>query len=303
MKRIIAFIIILCMVFSMTACFNDTEVPSSSTESSSNKPNEKPSEESSKEPSEEPSEETSEESSEEESSNEVVKPVVTEYGDFSSAIDKTASSTDRLKQMSLSRLAYNKGNSSYTASQLNSTVSNAQTIVSGGALLGYSNSSKLLKHYLNNSGENYIIDMDEFLSDSKALATRDSSINSALRACEKLAREGEAINVYQKSEVVHHDLTGDWHYAVGSYFSHVEVKNLRVDGSVYSATIVYKVTDFYNWDVTDDNNVFKFVDLSPKDLYQLHCQGMAQEFLSQGEASYTISWVKGSSINTIPQFN
>ena len=203
--------------------------------------------------------------------------------------------------MSMSRKAYNAG-TSYSQSQLNSTLSNAKLVKNGGELLGYTNASGFIDHFLSNTGENYTINMSAFLKDENANLNRRSSLSSALRACEVLACKGQSINVFQKSEVVHHNLTGDWKFAVGSYFSSIEVQNLTFDGEKYSATFIYRITDYYNWDSDDSNSVFSGFagtitgNISPKDLHQLHRAGMAKEFLSVGEASYTVEWTKGAAV-------
>ncbi len=205
---------------------------------------------------------------------------------------------------------YDKGAlSSYDESKLSSIKSSANFIAVGGSLVSYKNASAFMKHFLDNTGEDYEIDMSSFLKDENALATRNAELNKALRACEVLAIEGESISVYQDEELVHHNLTGDWKYAIGSYFTAIEIDNLSVDGNIYTATFTYKVTDFYNWDESDANSVFSGTlatltkNVSPKDLHQLHRAGMAKEFLSYGEIRYTVSWAKGSTVSSIIAFN
>ena len=341
MKKAVTFLLLLFLTFSIAACDTNTESSSSNEESiqesqsklesestsqseiiseseSATSPedtNESESEsttqtelESESESNSEIQSESQDESeSESEAESEVIVQV-TESGQFSSAITKTKQSADRLKQMSAAAATYNKG-AACSESEVSAALSSAKKIQTSGALIGYSNASAFIKHFLGNSGEDYTIDLDNFLSDSNALATRNEELTKALRACEELAVEGEQINVYQKEELVHHNLTGDWKFAVGSYFTSIEIKNLSVNGSIYSATITYKVTDFYNWDYNNDTPVFSGLaaaivgDVSPKDLHELHRAGKAQEFLSYGEASYTVSWVKGSSVASIPIFN
>ncbi len=334
MKKTIALILLLCMIFSFASCESNTSSSSetesqsfvSSRESESQSWTESESESAPESESEDESsslevstEASSEELSEESSSGESMsesestseiedeseKPI-TEAGAFSSAITSTKESADRLRQMSSATATYNRG-ATCSDSEIKSIISGANTIKTGGSLLGsYKNASKLMGHFLGNTGEDYIIDMDIFLKDENALKTRNEELTKALRSCEVLAREGESINVYQIEELVHHNLTGDWHYALGSYFTSINVQNLTVNGNIYTATINYKVTDFYNWDFSDDNPVFSgFLgtltnNISPKDLHELHRAGKAQEFLSHGEVSYTVSWVKGSSVSSIP---
>jgi hypothetical protein len=330
MKKAIAFILFLFMIFSVISCGTDISSSSSSeseeqessstvkeseseaqsesqTESESESQIESESEDasSSDESSSEVFEESSATESESESESESEK-VITEAGAFSSAITETKESADRLKQMTNAKITYNKG-ATCSDDKIASIMQGANIIKTGGSLLGsYRNASALMAHFLGNTGEDFVIDMDTFLKDENALKTRNEELTKALRSCEVLAREGESISVYQIEELVHHNLSGDWYYAVGSYFTNINVQNLTVNGNIYTATINYNVTDFYNWDYSDSNPVFSGLlgtftnNISPKDLHELHRAGEAQEFLSHGEVSYTISWVKGSSVSSIP---
>lgn len=322
MKRIIAFILILCLCSVFASCdFGSDPKESASQESSSvessceqsssgnqDSPDIEQHPSSSKEEESTSSEQGS--SSEEISSSKgnddsaVITPVVTEYGAFSSSATKTNQATDRLRQMSQSRKAYNAG-AAYTEEQLNKALSNAKLIKSAGGMLGYRNASALIDHFIGNTGEIYNINMTSFLADANAKTNQISSLNEALRACEALCIEGESISIFEKEERVHHNLSGDWHYAIGSYFSSVEIQNLSFDGKEYSATFVYKVTDYYNWEPSDTSSVFSGTagaltgNISPKDLHQLHRAGMAREFLSEGKVSYSVTWTKGANATTV----
>ena len=314
MKKAVAFLLILLMALSCFSCdFSNDEssAESSSTQKSTESTSQSESEskkesESQKESESETEIESSEsQSSQTESSTQTSKPALKEYNGFSTTIKATAPAPNRLTQMSVSGNAYDKG-STYTQDKLNSVKSSANLIAMGGTFFKeYQNAGKLISHFLGNSGDVYTIDMNVFLKDANALATRNIELNEALRACEVLAVEGQSITVCQKVEEVHHNLTGDWHYAIGSYFSGVEVKNLTVVGDRYTATIKYSVNDFYNWDESDAEPVFsEFLgtltkNISPKDLHQLHRAGLAQEFVAHGEITYTISWTKGNTVENM----
>ncbi len=247
------------------------------------------------------------ESSEEDSSSEIIDTPpekITEIGNFST-VSGTVESYDRLRQMSLSAAVYNIG-SVYTDTELSSVRSSAGKIVLGGSLT-YRNAAKLMKHYLDGSGENFIIDMISFLSDQTTLQNRNADIEKALRAAEILVYEGESVDIYQMQESIFHNLSGDWKYALGSYFTSIEMNNVTFNGEIYTATLKYKAIDFYNWDEGNSSAVFTGTianivgDISPKDLHQLHKAGMAQEFLSVGEITYELSWRLGDNAETAIQ--
>ncbi len=242
-------------------------------------------------------------------------PSVTEVkiGNITYAIDAvTEKAWDRVRQQNASNGDYNKG-SSLSSSELTGffgVKSKAQLIAAGGSLINMPMASELMSHYLNNTGANYNLDINKFMSeDSGALACRNTAINNALRAAESLARKGKTITIGQLTEG--HPMQGqlatdNYRYALGSYFDDVDVINLTVteiDGvKTYSADIKYIVIDFYNWD-TNDYNKFKKI-VSPHDLHELHKAGIAREFLTYGETTYqNITWTEGQTVDMIAGFN
>lgn len=224
------------------------------------------------------------------------------YGNFSTT-QKTVPSADREKQIKNSELDYATG-SAYSVDKIKSVNSAANKIKNWGSLV-FPNAASMMAHYLDGSGDTYIIDMKSFFSDETALKNRNEDLNNALRAAENLAVSGKKINIYQVEESIYHNLSGDWKYSVGSYFSSIELYDVTVSNGVYTAKIKYIINDFYNWDEYDSGNIFsgaaaKIVgDVSPRDLHQLHLNGTAKEFLSHGEITYRVTWVEGQDISNI----
>lgn len=214
------------------------------------------------------------------------------FGNFST-LHKTIASNDRLKQMKNSKNSYNTG-SSYTVEQLKTTRIQASVIASMNFM--FPNASELMEHYLDGDGENYELDVEDFLENEIARGNMIKDVNSALRAAEALAVKGQKVTIYQTEESLHHNLTGDLKYALGSYFTSVELYDIKestmLGVTYYSAKLKYVVQDFYNWDENDTNDV-SLTGVSPADLYQLHLNGEAREFLTYGEEIYEIKWVKG----------
>ena len=214
------------------------------------------------------------------------------YENFTT-LSGTVASYDRLKQMKLSSEDFNTG-SAYTKEELTKVQMQAKLISS--AVLLYPHAAKMMKHYLDGTGENFELDVEDFLKNAVAKENMLSDVNCAIRAAEQIACPKEETTIYQIEESIHHNLTGDWKYSLGSYFASVELYDVEVKSllgvTYYSAKMRYVVQDFYNWDKNDTGNV-SITSVSPSDLHQLHVNGDAQEFLTYGYAEYEIKWVKG----------
>lgn len=237
-----------------------------------------------------------------------VRSFVSSGVNFSTSLPSSTIAWDRQRQYNNSMADYAQG-SSYTQSELDSAVSGTSAITNFLTALVFPNASSFMKHFLANTGNDYIIDMGTgskgFFKTNATKNHRNTRVDQALRAAEALAIEGRSINVYQTTEQVNHfsDNKEDWYLSVGSYFTCISLEGLTVtvleDGTkTYSCSLVYKVTDFYNWDENNSNNV-SILSISPKDLHNLHKAGMAKEFNSYGVATYNITWTEGQSASTL----
>lgn len=234
-------------------------------------------------------EESDKESEKEDDEEKVEAPK--EFGNFTT-LHETEESRDRNKQINSSKADYNTG-TLLSKSELDSIEQGAETIASGFVAMVYPNGSKFMAHFLENTGENYDLDLDKFFNDSVAKENRNNDVTEAMRAIEALSPYGDSIVIYRKEENIHHNLTGDWKFSVGSYFTSIKVEKVAKIGNIYSATITYSVIDYYNWDSNDTEEV-PLVGVSPAELHQLHKAGMAKEFLTYGEKTYRISWITGA---------
>ena len=230
--------------------------------------------------------------------------------------DKTIA-WDRERQMAISAQEYGTpviDASTYTSSKMSSVLSSAKTIAGNGLIgLGvkavYPNASRFMKHYLENTGTNMTVDMGTgssgfFKSGSGTIGHRTTRVNEALRAAEALAREGQSISIYQQGEIVNHfSDTEDWYLAVGSYFTCIEMHELTVtvnaDGTKsYSAKLKYSIADFYNWNENSWSTI-PIVDVSQRDLHQLHRTKQAKEFETTGSITYSITWTEGQDASSL----
>lgn len=227
---------------------------------------------------------------------------------------ETAPGSQRVFEMTESKAAYNT--IPMTNSEAKPITSKANLIITGGTLYGWTNAAKLMQHFMDGSGEQYNLNMNEFLQDGVTKGYRDSDINNALRAAEALALVGETLDINQKDEYLHRASSGDWYYAVNYYYSDVDILNLTVtideNGvKTYNADIRYIMQDYYNWDKDDHKPsiekkvlFFTITGPSPAELYRLHAAGRAQEFLTYGEITYTnVTWTEGQTVSEIAGLN
>ena len=224
---------------------------------------------------------------------------------------------DRERQMGISAQEYGSpvvDASTYTSSKMSSVLSSAKTIA-GNGIMGwavkavYPNASRFMAHYLENTGTGMTVDMGTgssgfFKSGSGTIGHRTTRVNEAMRAAEALAREGQSISIYQKTEVVNHfGDTEDWYLAVGSYFTCIEMHELTVtvnaDGTKsYSAKLKYSIADFYNWNENSWSEI-PIVNVSQRDLHQLHRTKQAKEFETTGSITYSITWTEGQDASSL----
>ena len=249
-----------------------------------------------------------------------IEVVYKEGGDtiiFSYEVPENTMAADRNKQMNRSEAEYGTpviDANTYTDSKLKDVLSDAKTIAGNGLLglavkLAFPNASEFMAHYLKNTGADKIIDMGTgskgfFKSGAGTIAHRTTRVNQALRAAEALAREGQSVSIYQQMEIVNHfGGTEDWYLAVGSYFTCIEMHNVTVtvnaDGTkTYSAQLTYKVADYYNWNENSWSTI-PIVDVSQRDLHQLHRTKQAKEFESTGSKTYSLTWTEGQDASTL----
>ena len=298
MKRLLSLLLIFIMIFSVAcnvptdsdtntgADSNDTIIDSD-TEANANSDINKDEEtkDSEKETDKEADKEDNEEKEEE------MAEAPKEFGNFTT-LHNTEESRDRNKQMNNSKADYNTG-SKLSKEELDEIEQGADTIASGFVAMIYPNASKFMAHFLENTGENYELDLDKFFNDATTKENRNNDITEAMRAVEALSPNGEAVEICRKEENIHHNLSGDWKLSVGSYFTSIKIDRVGKIGNMYTATITYSVIDYYNWDSNDTEEV-PLIGVSPAELHQLHVAGRAKEFLTYGERTYVISWVIGA---------
>jgi len=79
-----------------------------------------------------------------------------------------------------------------------------------------------------------------------------------------------------------------------SHLFYIE-RGIAKSGNDYTMTMEYYMRDFYDWD-PNDPKMSPIV--SPAQMHDLHCAGMAKEFEVEGQMVVTVSWSQGQTVGT-----
>jgi hypothetical protein len=168
----------------------------------------------------------------------------------------------------------------------------------GGWATGNPNASDYLQRFLDNNGNTHTQNF-KAMCDSWTTANdiKTNELNATLAASEALARQGLNVVFYTTSEI-DHLISGstDWGRAIGSYTTGIKCTVSVTGTNTYSATIVYSLYDYYDWDYT----IYSMGNLpvSPCDMWELHHGGLGKNYEIVGSNTITVSWAKGQRLGT-----
>ena len=194
-----------------------------------------------------------------------------------------------------------------------------------GFSLDFGFGADLMAHYIGKSGEtfDYSNRMEEMLVHPKVSAAQSTCISAAMKAAENLVKDGQSnVSVNQTKPMKLTGLKtedGTIYYALGEYHTIADLSNVQRTGDTFSATVTFRIIDYYNW--ADDIKTPEFTDYLNKlndnyrallgqmvdmptlegfcqaDLAQLHNAGLAQNFLAHGTIRYNVTWTAGQSFD------
>lgn len=185
--------------------------------------------------------------------------------------------------------------------------------------------ANMMKHYIGATGGTYdfTATMPELLESAKIDAAQATSISAAMVAAENLVKSGQSgVSINQKSPMRFTSLKssdGPAYYALGNFSTMVDLSDVQRNGDTLSATVTFRIVDFYDWSPHDKEPLFtsvltdlddtyrtllgEMVDMPTlegfcqADMAQLHNAGYAQSFLSSGTIVYTITWTAGQTFD------
>ncbi len=183
----------------------------------------------------------------------------------------------------------------------------------------------MMKHYIGATGEDFDFSatMPELLESAKISAAQATSISAAMVAAENLVKSGQSgISISQKTHMRFTSLKasdGPAYYALGNFSTMTDLSDVQRNGDTLSATVTFRIVDFYDWSPDDKEPLFtdvlkdlddtyrtllgEMVDMPTlegfcqADMAQLHNAGYAQSFLSSGTIVYTVTWTAGQTFD------
>jgi Putative peptidoglycan binding domain len=169
------------------------------------------------------------------------------------------------------------------------------------SLLVGKDAAKHMAHYLENSGADYVIDLESMVRDvpSAKLALADE-IQQAQAFVEGLAPGRYEITSTEAEEGYNDpNENRNWYYATGGYWSWGKGVATVVDRSgrcEYVLDYEYKVFDRYNWDGGKAVELFH-ITITDEFMGEFHRQGLAREYSCHGSLKRTLTWRQGERIH------
>lgn len=188
---------------------------------------------------------------------------------------------------------------------LNFIYMRALATVAGGMLASMPNAAKFLTHFLNNTGQDYIYDATPVFCDIvESRKNICDNINSVLELCEDTVVEELNFITNPSVKFPGAPLSNkgffgerlaitDWWFSIGNTDVVMSVHCER-QGDTYIADIDYHFVDVYDWEQSS-RAVGGLV--TDGEMYELHRAGMAREYKSVGNYSFTIMWTKGERLD------
>ena len=178
--------------------------------------------------------------------------------------------------------------------------------VAGGKLaMDMPNAASFIKHFLDNSGEDYLYDAETVIKGTQSGKNNYiQNINDVTKLCEstvidelwfisKPSIQLPGTDFSTTGCIGETDIAIDWWFSIGDADASMTIHCTKI-GNTYYATITYHLLDYYDW---QKGSILRGGLVSDGEMYDLHVAGMAKEFKSIGTYTKNISWKKGETIN------
>ncbi|WP_147403943.1 hypothetical protein [Nocardia panacis] len=160
---------------------------------------------------------------------------------------------------------------------------------------GWTHAARHLRHYLDNTGTDLILDPDQMMNDDARL--KMFAEDTVTQWVQKISRSAIAANNYENSIPFQSGWVGwtfdsssqrDWYLAVGSMniaVSGAVAVHHRDNGAQSTVTVDYRIHfhDRYNWDGTKSTEIAG-ITVTDRRMGGLHTAGLAREFDQYGSS-------------------
>jgi peptidoglycan hydrolase-like protein with peptidoglycan-binding domain len=173
----------------------------------------------------------------------------------------------------------------------------AQLPISG-MIIG-DDAAKLMRHYLENSGRPYTIDLEAMVRDVPSAKDRYLDELDQMKSFVELLPPGRHDFKSRQAQVGYNrqSESRNWYFAIGGYSTWgsgtAEVTDTPA-GRTFEVTFTYSFYDRYNWDGGKSVS-FATVTVTDEFMGKFHRQGLAREFNCVGTFQRRFDWAQGQS--------
>ena len=159
-----------------------------------------------------------------------------------------------------------------------------------------------LKHYLDNTGTDYIFsdsDMKEFVHvDGQGSKSYQEEVEKIKEYALNVLKDGESITVIRNEAFTSHinEIAGlhlvvnaNWFLALGEAGGYV-IADMKRIGNKYIIDIRYMIFDYYDWNATDDNELIPGI--TNATMWKMTSLGIAKPYFVYGETIQTETFIE-----------
>ena len=168
----------------------------------------------------------------------------------------------------------------------------AMLTLAGGEFIDNDDAADMLRHYLNNTGSCYTVEMKRMLNEwDTAREFRERDMNFVMKAVEASATYSNKTFRTITSFGCSVGEGTNWGRAVGSYMTSVVCTYKKTSSTSYTMQIVYELHDVYDFD--REITSMGHLPVSPSDMWELHHGGLAKNYEVVGTNTFTLTWTEG----------
>lgn len=181
--------------------------------------------------------------------------------------------------------SYNNAQGKYDDTELSTIKNKAIAVLTGSQIaLIFPDAYSFLKHYLENTGQDYELNVKHFL-DTSIIGSNilKNNINYLVDYAKSILKDGESLIFMSNKHIIAHEYSlaeVNWNASLGQCSGKL-IAEISRENEKYYIKIRYIVYDFYDW---KEGSTSAFIPgLTDGDMFKLHNAGLAQQFYVFGE--------------------